>query len=208
MANAIFLCLLLFIEGYCWAANHNMLITSHDAVISALKSSQVIPDVLDDFRVSGILKPSYGESKDDDADNPLDVNLGNELTPNDTAKAPKVWFATDEPDSEDQFALVMVDPDAPSRANPTNREFRHWAVGNIPANANLDKATTLTPYYPPTPPAGSGKHRYVFVLFKQPQRDIQYNLPEARSNFNTREFAKNYKLKIITANFFYCENSG
>lgn len=29
------------------------------------------------------------------------------------------------------YTLVMTDPDAPSRAAPTDREFRHWLVVNM-----------------------------------------------------------------------------
>ncbi|CAG8441071.1 7679_t:CDS:2 [Ambispora gerdemannii] len=166
-----------------------MLITSHDAVVSALKEHGVIPDVIDEFQVSGLLTLHYGKEKD--------VNLGNQLTIEATAKSPNVWFATDDQNTEDQF----------TRANPIRREWRHWVVGNIPANAELNKATTLTTYNGPTPPPGTGKHRYVFVLFKQPQCDIKYDpLPESREKFNTREFAKKYGLEIVTANFFFCEN--
>lgn len=30
------------------------------------------------------------------------------------------------------YTLMMVDPDAPSRHNPKNREWLHWLVVNIP----------------------------------------------------------------------------
>ena len=32
------------------------------------------------------------------------------------------------------YTIVMADPDAPSRKNPTKREWLHWMVVNIPGN--------------------------------------------------------------------------
>lgn len=43
---------------------------------------------------------------------------------------------------------------------------RHWLVINIPG-CQVDKGDALTPYMGPAPPAGTGHHRYVFVLYKQ-----------------------------------------
>uniref|UniRef100_A0A8C0AS48 Phosphatidylethanolamine binding protein 4 n=1 Tax=Buteo japonicus TaxID=224669 RepID=A0A8C0AS48_9AVES len=36
-----------------------------------------------------------------------------------------------------KYVLVLVDPDAPSRANPRNRFWRHWLVTDIPVSPNL-----------------------------------------------------------------------
>lgn len=33
-----------------------------------------------------------------------------------------------------KYVLVLVDPDAPSRANPRNRFWRHWLVTDIPVS--------------------------------------------------------------------------
>ncbi len=32
------------------------------------------------------------------------------------------------------YTLLMTDPDAPSRKNPVNGEWKHWLVVNIPGN--------------------------------------------------------------------------
>jgi phosphatidylethanolamine-binding protein (PEBP) family uncharacterized protein len=32
------------------------------------------------------------------------------------------------------YTLILTDPDAPSRRSPTQREWRHWLVMNIPGN--------------------------------------------------------------------------
>ncbi|XP_051897188.1 phosphatidylethanolamine-binding protein 4 isoform X2 [Pristis pectinata] len=69
------------------------------------------------------------------------------------------------------YVLIMVDPDAPSRSNPKFRYWRHWLVTNIHGRDLLDgniKGTVLSEYRPPTPPSGTGYHRYQFFLYEQP----------------------------------------
>jgi hypothetical protein len=52
--------------------------------------------------------------------------------------------------------MLPTDPDAPSRANPVRREFRHWLVGNIPGD-KVDQGDTLTEYVGSGPPKDTGK---------------------------------------------------
>ncbi|KAK2902270.1 hypothetical protein Q8A73_012016 [Channa argus] len=78
------------------------------------------------------------------------------------------------------YVLVMVDPDAPSHAHPTSAFWRHWLIVDIQGDALKNgqiQGTTLTDYYPPTPPQNSGFHRYQFMLFEQPS-DTQVSLSE------------------------------
>lgn len=56
------------------------------------------------------------------------VNLGNEIAPVDVKEQPKITY---EASPNDYYTLIMTDPDAPSRANPVRREFRHWLVSLI-----------------------------------------------------------------------------
>uniref|UniRef100_A0A2K5HFG6 Phosphatidylethanolamine binding protein 4 n=1 Tax=Colobus angolensis palliatus TaxID=336983 RepID=A0A2K5HFG6_COLAP len=68
------------------------------------------------------------------------------------------------------YILVMVDPDAPSRAEPTQKFWRHWLVTDI-EGANLKKGKIqgqeLSAYQAPSPPAHSGFHRYQFFVYLQ-----------------------------------------
>lgn len=78
------------------------------------------------------------------------------------------------------FAVTVYDPDAPTASG-----FWHWAVYNIPAtatelpaNAGSSEHELLPPgaitlknelrqdwYSGPTPPEGTGRHRYFFVVW-------------------------------------------
>ena len=91
------------------------------------------------------------------------------ITPTQAQTAPVVgWEA--EPGAF--YTLVLTDPDAPSRASPTLREWVHWVRVNIPGD-NLpcdgeDGGDDLKTYVGAGPPASTGLHRYVFLLYKQP----------------------------------------
>lgn len=75
--------------------------------------------------------------------------------------------------NEDPDVLSCADPDVPTRKG-YNREFRHWLVGNIPEE-NVAKGEVLAEYVGPAPPKGSGKHRYVFLVYKQNQGSITFD---------------------------------
>ena len=91
----------------------------------------------------------------------------------------------------------MIDPDAPSRANPTAANFLHWVKTDLrirsstATNITADNATDAFSYLSPAPAQGSGPHRYTFLLFDQPRRDgfvLQglpaNDLPASRVGFN------------------------
>lgn len=75
-----------------------------------------MPDVLDKFEPQPDLK--FGVRFGDH------VAKG-ELSPSTCSRPPKVSY---DADRADLYTLALVDPDAPSRANPENREWRHWCM--------------------------------------------------------------------------------
>jgi hypothetical protein len=76
---------------------------------------------------------------------------------------------------------AMVDPDAmaPQWCAPFHNsclaklirgwDRRHWLVINMPG-AEVAAGETISPYRAPSPRAGSGPHRYVFLLYKQREK--------------------------------------
>nr|WJO13369.1 flowering locust [Lilium hybrid cultivar] len=100
----------------------------------------------------------------------------------------------------------MVDPDAPSPSNPTEREHLHWMVTDIPETAGVRFGNEIVSYESPRPKAGI--HRFVFVLFRQTVQQTIY-APGWRQNFNTRDFAALYNLGPPVASiYFNCQRAG
>jgi phosphatidylethanolamine-binding protein (PEBP) family uncharacterized protein len=64
--------------------------------------------------------------------------------------------------SNDLYTLIMYDPDA------VNGTYIHWLCVNI-TNNDIKTGNIIIPYKGPAPPIGSGKHRYIFSLYKQNQ---------------------------------------
>ncbi|XP_032085409.1 phosphatidylethanolamine-binding protein 4 [Thamnophis elegans] len=103
-------------------------------------------------------------------------------------------------DMNKKYALIMVDPDAPSRSNPMYRFWRHWAVTDISGTdmktGNL-QGHVLADYIRPTPPPESGYHRYQFFLYEQPAREVvALNSDEIASSgsWNIKNFVDRFHL--------------
>lgn len=138
-------------------------------------------------------------------DNGILADKGVELTPTQVKNQPKVeWQA----EAGTYYTLIMTDPDAPSRKEPTIREWHHWLVVNIPGD-NIKKGEVLSAYVGSGPPKDSGLHRYTFILYKQPKKlefdEKRLSNTEAmgREKFSTRNFAKKYGLGTPIAGNFY-----
>lgn len=89
----------------------------------AWTTKKVVPDVISEIPPNK-LGVQYAE---------ITVNEGNVLKPKQARDPPAVsWGVQDE---TSLFALCMTDPDAPSRSKPTQREWHHWLVVNIPGKS-------------------------------------------------------------------------
>lgn len=98
-------------------------------VTASLASVQLIPDVVPSsasFTPSVLFSVVWPNGKA--------ALLGNELTRDETLDEPDIVFTpmwtpeSGEGSIEPSYTLVMCDPDAPSRAEPKYKEFRHWVV--------------------------------------------------------------------------------
>ncbi|KAL1460502.1 hypothetical protein WDU94_012479, partial [Cyamophila willieti] len=167
---------------------------SDSIVTESMEANQVVPEVISKAP-QDTLQVSYNDGH-------LKAELGNELKPDDLKAAPQVsWNA----DASSYYTLVMTDPDAPSRKDPKAREWRHWLVVNIPGS-DIAKGHTITEYAGPTPPKGTGLHRYVLLVYKQPKEldfaeSKESNWP--RKSFSVQKFAEKYNLQDLVAGNFY-----
>ncbi|CAG2121521.1 unnamed protein product [Medioppia subpectinata] len=108
----------------------------------------------------------------------------------------------------------MVDPDLFGRNGTNYGQFKHWLVVNI-AGADLQNGRQLTEFIPSVPSRGTGFHRYVFLVYKQP--DVMptdnrtevggqsYSL-EGRLFWDIRAFAAKYHLgQPIGINYYLAQ---
>nr|AAL91110.1 16kDa-like protein [Onchocerca volvulus] len=108
--------------------------------------------------------------------------------------------------------LAFIDPDAPSRRNHTYREFKHWLVTNIPGQ-NISEGEVLAEYVGAGAPKGTGFHRYVFLVYKQPgvivdpeEGHVTSRSRKKRRYFRIGKFATKHNLgNPIAGNFFMAQ---
>lgn len=98
------------------------------------------------------------------------ANLGNEIAPIQVKDPPQVKW---EAEKGAYYTLVMVDPDGPSRTDHTYREIRHWTVMNIP-ESSVEKGDEVIEYIGAGPPKMTGLHRYILLVYKQPNGKIDH----------------------------------
>ena len=185
------------------------------SIKDALRYSSIISDVLDDFEPSHSVSITYPKSHES-------VQLGNDIPVGSVTPRPAFEFHAMSiegvgPDfSNKTFTLILTDPDATSRDNPTLSEMCHWVLTNLTApvtdGAKVTEKDELVEYLPPTPPPKTGKHRYVFVLLEG-QQGQNLSPPKDRKHWGyqkvrhgVRDWAKENRLSVIGANFFYAED--
>jgi len=131
-----------------------------------------------------------------------EIQCGQTVTPTQAQDKPVLGW---EAEAGAYYTVVMTDPDAPSRAEPKLREYIHWVRVNIPGD-NLpcdgqDGGDDLKEYVGAGPPAGTGEHRYFFLVFKQPDGKMEFDAQEripfvntGRPKFSTSKFVEEYEL--------------
>ncbi|XP_036367920.1 protein D2-like [Octopus sinensis] len=142
--------------------------------------------------------------------NNVEIEPGMTITPSQSRNPPQILFDSH---PREYYTLIMNDPDSPSRNDPKFSEFNHWLVVNI-REGDVSKGETMSEYVGPLPAKGSGHHRYVFMLYKQPNGRMDFpglkkltnNSAEGRPNHRMRDFARKYYLQdAIYGNFFQAE---
>jgi len=213
------------------------LLTISSSIIDGLKKNEIIPDVVDEsFEPKGLITVSYGAQNEVALGNTLKIEDTQskpqlQFTFNYTNQSSKEASSkiSDHIQDTDLFTLVLTDPDAPSRTDKKWSEYAHFITTNIllknedNASADSDFFSTdlsldkqgheILSYQGPAPPPNTGKHRYVFLLYKQPNGKTDLKPPSDRPNWGlgkpgagVREWASENKLELFAVNFFYAEN--
>ncbi len=115
------------------------------------------------------------------------------------------------------FTLMLLDPDAPTPDDPKFAYWRHWVVTNIPATSLEKKGEagsekgdvvgtgkTLTQYLAPGPKDESGPHRYLFLLFREPEGGLKVEKGDVggeefveRRSFGADELVRRWGLRLV-----------
>lgn len=99
-------------------------------ILAALTSSEIIPDILpssfkDEWAPSVVFTVIWDQGVSE-------AVLGNEISRSKVLEEPDVKIMPLKMPmtvGDVNYTLVMSDPDAPSRAEPKFRQWRHWVVG-------------------------------------------------------------------------------
>jgi len=142
------------------------------------------------------------------------VNLGNVLSIASTQTTPTLHFPSE---VGVHYTIMMVDPDALSRATHEYRHFCHWVLVNVSgtggAYLDLSKSShAVCEYIGPAPPPGTGYHRYITLVYKQHAALDVKNVksfgssPSERKSFNPQQWLSSTfsqaPPQLIAANFF------
>ncbi|KAJ7689669.1 phosphatidylethanolamine-binding protein [Mycena rosella] len=191
------------------------LLDPFSAVTASLAKAKIIPDVIGSFRPTAFLSILLPSGP---------ATLGAEVPLSETVEPPRIVIAAAPSDADigeeglvknqTRYTLAMFDPDAPSAAQPTSSQFRHWVITGLtptddPAAPALQPTPAANAYRPPGPPKGSGIHRYTFVLFREPPN---FSLPEgaseldpsieARRRWDAVKFGERNGLQMVGAAFY------
>lgn len=79
---------------------------------------------------------------------------------------PRVIISGVDNSKSKKYNVIMLDPDAPLGT------WTHWFV-TISSDGTI--INEPYPYQPPSPPPGSGKHRYIFNLYDEIQMETKKN---------------------------------
>ncbi|XP_030851186.1 protein D3 [Strongylocentrotus purpuratus] len=167
-----------------------------------MEKHEVVPDIID------VVPEHVAEIAWSDD---VMTNMGNELTPTQVKLPPTNISWPSEPNA--LYTLVLIDPDAPSRKDRSVGEVLHWLVINIPG-CQVNQGQVHAEHIGSGPREGSGLHRYIFLVYRQPghmtppsgEDAYRPRNSERRIRWNARRFASEHDLgKPVAANFYVAQ---
>ncbi|KAL5382680.1 hypothetical protein PMIN06_002224 [Paraphaeosphaeria minitans] len=109
----------------------------------------------------------------------------------------------------------MIDPDAPTPDDPKFAYWRHWVVTRIPSDATVAAGEALTQYLAPGPKDDSRPHRYLFLLYREPEGKQKLSKEDVggeefveRRSFGAREWVGKPGLHLVGVNWMLGAGNG
>ncbi|BGP16851.1 hypothetical protein JCM10213_003329 [Rhodosporidiobolus nylandii] len=136
-------------------------------LLNELRKADIVPPVIPEDLTSGI--KGAVEIRFPTAT----ASLGDALDREKTLEKPEIVFG--EADAGASYTLIMTDPDLFKHNDPVSVEVRHWIQSSVEFDPSSKKADTsgkspvFNSYVPPSPAYGTGQHRYIFILAKEPK---------------------------------------
>ncbi|CAD6563771.1 MAG: hypothetical protein TREMPRED_001373 [Tremellales sp. Tagirdzhanova-0007] len=167
-----------------------------DLVMGRVYQNKVVPDLVPDLGPTSPLNLTLATGL---------VEPGAIIDPSDFLSPPKVTFQTfshpSEPTASDPtptglYTILVIDPDSPSPQTQSFTQRLHFLKTDIPLSIltgetdvmSDDIGRILTPWEPPAPECGSGRHRYVFILLHQNSSSSPGQTSPRREDFDYRAF--------------------
>ncbi|KAH7889809.1 phosphatidylethanolamine-binding protein [Phlebopus sp. FC_14] len=174
-----------------------------EAIVAHFRGSGLVPSFLPAFSPTALLAVSYKGVGS--------VPPGQALTRDQVIVEPNLTVipANSSIMLGGKCTLLMADAGPPG-TDETKGQRRHWLVNGATisgGNVSMVGSTVVTRYIPPNPPAQSGPHRYVFLLYNQPGEFLPPS-SLAKSNvgggiMNVEHYVNSSKLgPLIAGNYF------
>ncbi|TGJ87359.1 hypothetical protein E0Z10_g1337 [Xylaria hypoxylon] len=200
-----------------------MSLKDHQAALAAsLAKANLVPGsaaglIAGDFRPTTKLNVSFMEKA---------VDLGNFFRAAECKQVPTLTFAAEAnaPESA-SYSFILTDPDAPTPDDPKFAFWRHWVLSGLhPQSVDAAAVSSeLTAYLGPGPKDDSKPHRYLFLLYREPEglslskEDVGGEEFVQRRSFKPAEFAESWaepqhgnylKQLTLSANFPGLDSEG
>ncbi|KAF2124024.1 PEBP-like protein [Dothidotthia symphoricarpi CBS 119687] len=171
-----------------------------NALVDSLKTADLLPSPVfpADFSPSATLSIAFPSKN---------IENGTLVRVSEVKQQPTLSISLSTPPAPSQaYTFMLIDPDAPTPADPKFAYWRHWVVSHIVPGTHADatqSGTTLTQYLAPGPKDESGPHRYLFLLFEEPEgfklekSDVGGEEFVDRRSFKVGEFVGRHGLRVV-----------
>ena len=114
-----------------------------------------------------------------------------------------------------RYTLLLVDPDAPTPDDPKFAYWRHWVVSGLTPSSKSSSGQALTQYLAPGPKDESKPHRYLFLVFREPEGGLQAKKDDVgreefvqRRSFGVKEWVEKWGLSLVGVNWMLGAGDG
>ncbi|KAH0584212.1 CEN-like protein 1 [Termitomyces sp. J132] len=168
------------------------------AIEAHFKQSQIVPQLLTSFNPSALLAVNFAGVGD--------ITPGQLLTKEQSAPTPMVTVsaANSNVQLSGKYTITMVDADVVG-SDLSKGVNHHWLVNGVEitdGKVSNASATSIVSYAGPGPAVGSGPHRYVIILYAQPDTfkpPADLSQPTGVGLFDLNGYVKNSGLGALMA---------